>query len=95
MTEAEEKLWMEGNRAAWVQLLNEAIRNLGYDDDLVKASLALWVAERERVIAQLRIACRDYGDNDWPDNLNLADVIDKHLLRHLYENYEHEESSSE
>jgi hypothetical protein len=24
-----------------------------------------------------------HGDNDWPDDLHLADVIDKHLARHL------------
>jgi hypothetical protein len=24
-------------------------------------------------------------DNNWPDNLNLVDVIEKHLERHLHE----------
>ena len=31
----------------------------------------------------LRQVCAKYGDNDWPDNLHLADVIEKHLLRNL------------
>lgn len=26
---------------------------------------------------------KDFGDNEWPDNLHLADVIDKHLDRYL------------
>lgn len=30
---------------------------------------------------QLRIECGDLGDNDWPDNLHLSDVIEKHLAR--------------
>jgi hypothetical protein len=29
--------------------------------------------------------CADYGDNDWTDDLNLSDVIEKHLARHLRE----------
>jgi hypothetical protein len=44
--------------------------------------------ERQDVVRQLREVCGDYGDNDWPDNLHLGDVIEKHLARNLYENYE-------
>ena len=40
--------------------------------------------ERVSVVAILREVCRDYGDNDWADDLHLYDVIEKHLARHLY-----------
>lgn len=31
----------------------------------------------------LRQVCDEFGDNDWPDNLHLADVIEKHLWDEL------------
>jgi hypothetical protein len=31
----------------------------------------------------LRRVCAKFGDNDWSDDLRLADVLEKHLLRHL------------
>ena len=39
------------------------------------------VAERQEVVAILRRLCAEPGDNDWPDNLHLSDVIEKHLIR--------------
>jgi hypothetical protein len=39
--------------------------------------------ERAKAIVALREVCKNYGDNDWPDNLNLADIVNNHLLRHL------------
>jgi hypothetical protein len=41
------------------------------------------IGEREQAVASLRDICRQFGDNDWPDDLHLADVLDKHLGRHL------------
>ena len=43
-----------------------------------------WKAERKAITAQLRITCDDFGDNDWGEDLHLADVIDRHLVRHLW-----------
>ena len=40
--------------------------------------------ERHEAIASLRELCADFGDNDWPDELTLGDIIEKHLARHLY-----------
>jgi hypothetical protein len=40
-------------------------------------------SERKETINVLREICEYYGDNDWPDNLHLADIIEKHLFRHL------------
>ena len=39
--------------------------------------------ERRETIAMLRQVCEEFGDNEWPDNLHLADIIEKHLWRHL------------
>jgi len=41
------------------------------------------VAEREAAVAALRSVCGDFGDNDWSSEVHLADVIEKHLGRHL------------
>lgn len=41
------------------------------------------VDERAETIFILRIICKDHGDNDWEDDLHLADIIDKHLGKHL------------
>jgi hypothetical protein len=83
MTDAEESLWSHGHRAAWVKLLDQCLRELGYDD--VEARKVAWVKEREAAIAALRSLCRDFGDNEWDEHLHLADVIDKHLGDHLHD----------
>lgn len=49
------------------------------------AGQAAWLIEREEAVARLRWLCEEFGDQDWDDNLHLADVIDKHLGRYLYE----------
>jgi hypothetical protein len=40
--------------------------------------------EREKTISALRELCAAFGDNDWPNDLHLADVIEKHLGKHLH-----------
>ena len=42
-------------------------------------------SEREEAIATLRRVCDRFGDNDWDPWLPLADIIEKHLVRHLEE----------
>jgi len=81
---ARESAWVAGHRAAWVQLLNTALRNLGYDDP--ESQKANWATEREGALRHLRELCADFGDNNWPNTLDLGDAIDKHLSRHLYRN---------
>lgn len=43
---------------------------------------------REREIKEskqlMREVCAEFGDNDWPDDLYLLDVLEKHLAKHLY-----------
>jgi len=70
-----------GSRGAWVEMLEHCCRALGYKSE--EGSRAGWISERERTISTLRMACDEFGDNDWPDDLHLADVVEKHLARHL------------
>lgn len=44
---------------------------------------ARWVSEREQAVAILRQVCEKHGDNEWDETLHLADVVEKHLWRHL------------
>lgn len=45
--------------------------------------LAALVLERSQAVEMLRQVCAERGDNDWPADLHLSDVIEKHLWRHL------------
>jgi hypothetical protein len=83
MTESEEQDYIRGSRQVWVQLLEQCCRELGLKSD--EASKASWISERERTVAILRQICGIWGDNHWPDNLHLADVVEKHLWRTLEE----------
>lgn len=82
MTEDErEQAYMDGSRAAWLSIFNEALRHLGMDDPQVKA--AAYLEERVATIAYLRMECAEYGDNDWTDDLYIPNIIEKHFLRPL------------
>lgn len=74
MNELEEAAYLAGQRAAWATILGHAVKELGY-----KESRTAWIAEREAALAQLRILCAEFGDNDWDEHLHLADIIGKHL----------------
>lgn len=39
--------------------------------------------ERDEAIRILRDVCEEFGDNDWDNDLHLADIIEKHLHRNL------------
>jgi hypothetical protein len=41
------------------------------------------VAEREDAIATLRRICGEFGDNDWPAELHISDILTKHLEPYL------------
>jgi hypothetical protein len=73
--------YMRGSRAAWLTMLSECLSQLGYDD--LEAQKCGWVKEREATVAMLRLICDDHGDNEWADDAHLADVVEKHLARHL------------
>jgi hypothetical protein len=44
--------------------------------------------ERRGAIAYLRRLCERWGDNDWPDDLPLAEILEDHLADHLAEGME-------
>jgi hypothetical protein len=81
-----ELAYCRGARQAMQTLLRMAIRELGvYDavleEETPELKAAKLLAEREEAVAMLRQLCAQHGDNDWPNDLHLADVIEKHLVR--------------
>jgi len=81
MTESEERAYQMGRKAFARTILAEAVAELGHGPE---RDVESWRLERADTVAMLRSLCETFGDNDWPDNLHLADVIDKHLGRHLH-----------
>jgi len=82
MTEAEAAAYLEGSQVAWTMTLRECLKHLDIGGNL-EARYAALAAERRATIAALRGVCEEYGDNDWSDDLHLADVVEKHLHRNL------------
>jgi hypothetical protein len=74
--------YVRGANAAWTQMLQVCLKGLMFEGDL-EAGRARWLIERAQAVHTLRMVCDDFGDNDWPDNLHLSDVIEKHLARYL------------
>jgi hypothetical protein len=70
-----EKGYEEGRRSAYRFMLRQCLSALGYES----VDPSAWVLEREETVAKLREICEDHGDNEWENDLHLADVIDKHL----------------
>jgi hypothetical protein len=81
MTPKEETAYRDGQRSVLRRQLAAILRELGYDGP--EQTEHGWIEEREAAVAKLRSVCSEHGDNEWPDELHLADVIDKHLARHL------------
>ncbi len=85
IAEARDEGFATGARVAWRRVLEKAIVEMcgygGLGDPLV--TIAKLQNELEEVRASLREVCRDHGDNDWDDDLNLSDVIEKHLAPYL------------
>ena len=79
--EFDETSYTQGSQRAWLIMLGECLRNLGYGSPEHNAHR--WILERADVVLKLREICREHGDNEWPDNLHLTDVLEKHLYRHL------------
>ena len=78
----DEASYIEGQRQVRTRLLADCIRDLGYEKG-TETELAKLIIEREEAIAQLRRICETHGDNEWDENLHMADIIEKHLSRHL------------
>lgn len=72
-----ERDYAAGHNAAWRGMLRTCLRELGAADP--DAGQARWVVERTEAVATLRRLCKS---QDWPDDLDLSDVIEKHLVKH-------------
>ena len=79
MNEKEEQAYIQGQKA----LASRLLRTLMSELDPEERTLAHLQTERQEAIVELRSLCEEFGDNDWPDNLYLSDIIEKHLGRHL------------
>lgn len=79
MTESEETAYMQGGRTVRINLLWQLLKELGKPEQDAHG----WRIEREQAIQSLRSLCATQGDNDWPDDLSLQDIIEKHLADHL------------
>jgi hypothetical protein len=80
--EAKEQRYADGQRAALLSVLVHVLDKLGFYGPLEEAA-AKWIIEREETIAALRAFCEEFGDNDWDPTLHLADILDKHLRKHI------------
>lgn len=79
-----ERGYIQGSTLSKVYLLRHLLGDLRVDvpnDPLVL--LAIQVAERAETVAKLREICAIHGDNDWPDDAHLTDVLEHHLWCHL------------
>lgn len=80
LQELKEQAWLQGERAALIRQLSNVLKELSYDDTFTKEQL---IKEREETISALRSICDKHGDNNWDEDLHLADVINKHLAKYL------------
>lgn len=81
--------YIEGRRAGLRATLSFVLRELGADiattDPLsLELQIGRLTKQLEDTRAQLRMVCREFGDDDWDDDLYLADVVEKHLGKHLH-----------
>jgi hypothetical protein len=81
VTEAEEQIYIAGQRQAILAIMKQCARDLGVKDPL--SELAYLLDERERTRARLREVCALLESNDWPDNADLANVVEKYVLRQV------------
>ncbi|HXJ61945.1 MAG TPA: hypothetical protein VNU68_35345 [Verrucomicrobiae bacterium] len=69
--------YLAGQRRVYLEMLATALRGLGRDAP--EWQLGRLISEREEAVATCRRICVEHGDNDWPDDLHLSDIIEKHV----------------
>lgn len=84
IADAREQGHNNGWRMAHSRIMAECMRELDLPMGDPTLKLAQLADERVKAIAALRDLCASFGDNDWDDDLNLYDIIEKHLARHLH-----------
>ena len=80
-----ENLFLRGSRSAYRNMMTYCLQNLGVSNSTeIEIKIVKLISEREDAISTLRSVCEECGDNYWPDELHLSDIIEKHLARYLY-----------
>lgn len=79
MTESADSAYVAGQRSAFVRIMQDCAREIGYSDPLGKASAL--IEEREQVRAALRRVCSSYGI-EFSERTNTLDALDE-LLQYL------------
>lgn len=72
-----EKNYETGWRAAWDHVLRAYRSN--NELSLTEEKVIALTLERNQAIGKLREICEVFGDNDWPEDLHLYDILDKHI----------------
>lgn len=81
----DEQSYEIGRNRAYITIMMDCARALGFDGvEALNVARVCWIKERQAVVDALRDLCESFGDNDWPDELYLSDVIEKHLARPLF-----------
>jgi hypothetical protein len=80
-----ERGYIEGERRAYLSVLRHVRSHFDHEGETKELN---WLIERQEAVGVLRGLCAQFGDNDWPDNLYLYDVLTKHLGDHLEEDLE-------
>ena len=86
MTEAEEKAYIEGEKAFARRVLSLALGELR--EDGADRSREAMISERSTTLAMLRREIERVGGGEVSEDLHLHDVIEKHLLRPLWDRIE-------
>lgn len=73
-----ERDWMRGNKYAWMAIVSQALREIGQRNDTMKK--AALILERQQTVNALRDLSAVLGCDDWPDDLHLADVVNKYII---------------
>ena len=80
----DEQSYTQGRNAAHIGTMLNCLRALGFNNaEAANMAHVAWIEERQAAVNALRDLCETFGDNDWPDELHLGDVIEKHLARPL------------
>jgi len=76
--------YITGEKAAWLRMLTVCIKNLDMNNiNSVDKKYILLLKERNDAIIALRSICNILNDNEWDDNLYLADIIEKYILKNV------------
>lgn len=76
----DEKAYLAGRESAAREMMRAVLGLMPRGLDRTAAAIAVELSETR---ASLRALCADLGDTDWPEDLHLVDVIEKHVRPHI------------